>query len=132
MPRLWVAVAPRLVPPMPRSILIVDDEPIIAATLAALFADEGYRVRQAFDGQAALDLVDRDPPDLIVTDVMMPLVDGVTLTRRLRERGDPTPVVLMSAVYAAVDIPGVRFLPKPFDLDAVVAAVGRVLDAPAP
>ena len=116
---------------MPQSILVVDDEPIIAATLAALLADEGYRVRQAFDGQQALDLIARDPPDLVVTDVMMPHVDGVTLTRALRERGDGTPVVLMSAVYADVDIPGVRFLPKPFDLDEIVRVVGRVLDASA-
>jgi DNA-binding response OmpR family regulator len=95
---------------------------------------DGYAsvAAQAFDGQAALDLIARDPPDLIVTDVMMPLVDGVTLTRRLRGRGDSTPVVLMSPLYADVDIPGVRFLPKPFDLDHLVWVVGRVLNTPEP
>ena len=118
--------------PMPPTILVVDDEPLISLTLADLLHDAGYRVRQAHDGQQALDLIDLDPPDLVVADVMMPLVDGVTLTRRLRDRGDRTPVVLMSAAYAGVDIPGVRFLPKPFDLDHLLQVVDRVFDAMEP
>lgn len=117
---------------MPPTILVVDDEPDIARTLAELFADEGYRVRRAHDGRQALDLIDRDPPDLVVSDVRMPLVDGVTLARRLRDRGDRTPVVLMSAGYAAVDLPGIRFVPKPFDLDHLLEVVGRVIGAAEP
>ena len=111
-----------------RTVLIVDDEPAITDLLAALFEDEGYAVRRAHDGHAALDEIARDPPGLVVTDVMMPRLDGLTLTNRLRQRGDRTPVVLMSAVYADVDIPGVRFVPKPFDLDYIVAVVGRVFE----
>ncbi len=111
---------------MKRTVLIVDDDPPIAALLADLLQNEGYAVRCAHDGQAALDIIEREPPGLIVTDIMMPKIDGLTLTNRLRRRGDGTPVVLMSAVYADVDIPGVRFVPKPFDLDYIVAVVERV------
>ena len=112
---------------MGETVLVVDDDPGIAGFLAALLADEGYAVRCAFDGQQALEEVARDPVDLVLTDVMMPRIDGVTLTAKLRERGDRTPVVLMSAAYADVDIPGVRFVPKPFDLEYMVAVVKRVL-----
>jgi DNA-binding response OmpR family regulator len=114
-------------PPMPPTILVADDEPTITHALSDLLEDEGYRVLRCFNGQQALDLIDGDAPDLVITDVMMPVVDGVTLTRSLRDRGNATPVVLMSAAYAGVDIPGIRFVPKPFDLDEIVRIVGRVL-----
>ena len=117
---------------MERTILVVDDEPRVADLVAELLADEGYRVRLARDGMAALDEVARDPPDLVVSDVMMPRLDGLTLTQRLRAQGSGVPVVLMSAVYADVDIPGVRFVPKPFDIAEVVAVVNRVFDELAP
>jgi CheY-like chemotaxis protein len=93
-----------------------------------LLASEGYRVRCAYNGQQALAIIVRDPPDLVISDVMMPLIDGLTLTRQLRGRGDQTPVVLMSAAYADVDLPGVRFVPKPFDLDYMLQVVGRVFE----
>jgi DNA-binding response OmpR family regulator len=112
---------------MPPTILVADDEPTITHALSDLLEDEGYRVLRCFNGQQALDLIDGDAPDLVITDVMMPVVDGVTLTRSLRDRGNATPVVLMSAAYAGVDIPGIRFVPKPFDLDEIVRIVGRVL-----
>jgi CheY-like chemotaxis protein len=108
-------------------VLVVDDDAGIADLLADLLADEGYAVKTAADGEEALAVVARVPVDLVLTDVMMPGIDGVTLSRRLRQRGDPTPVVLMSAVYDDVDLPGVRFVPKPFDLDAMVEIVDSVL-----
>jgi DNA-binding response OmpR family regulator len=113
---------------MGERVLVVDDDPGIVDFLADLLSDEGYAVRTARDGQEALTEVEREPADLVVADVMMPRVDGVTLTAKLRERGDRTPVVLMSAVYADVDIPGVRFVPKPFDLEYIVQVVARVFD----
>ena len=112
---------------MPHNILVVDDEPPIAEMVAVLLEDEGYAVTCAHDGQAALAEIERDPPTLVVTDVMMPRLDGVSLTNRLRERGDRTPVVLMSAVSTAVDLPGVEFVPKPFDIEHIVKVVNRVI-----
>ena len=112
---------------MGESVLVVDDDPAIAGFLADLLGDEGYRVRCACDGREALEQTAHEPADVVVADVMMPRVDGLTLTQTLRERGDRTPVVLMSAAYADVDVPGVRFVPKPFDLENMVRVVARVL-----
>lgn len=110
-----------------KTILVVDDERTICNLLSDLFEDEGFLVSRAYDGQTALVLAERVRPDVILSDVMMPGLDGVSLIRRLRERGLRTPVVLMSAVYADVDLPRVHFVPKPFDVDDVLAAVQRVL-----
>ena len=115
---------------MEPTVLVVDDEPLIATLLATLLQEEGYRVRCAHDGQAALRQVERDPPDLVLSDVAMPKLDGIAFTERLRDAGRATPVVLMSAVYPRVFVPGVRFVPKPFDLDRIVAAVRDALAEP--
>lgn len=109
-----------------RSILIVDDERVICDLLAELLEEEGYRVIRAYDGVSGLASAELRRPDLILTDVMMPGIDGVTLIRRLRERGVRAPAVLMSAVYAEIDLPGVRFVPKPFDVDDILDVVERL------
>ena len=93
----------------------------------ALF-DEGFRVRSAPDGRHALDQVAFEPPALILSDVSMPHMDGTEMVNRLRARGHRTPVILISARYQAVDLPGVRFLPKPFDLDQLMDAVAQDID----
>lgn len=110
-----------------RVILVVDDERPICNLLSELFEDEGYRVCRAYDGHAALALAERQRPDLILSDVMMPGLDGVSLVRRLRDRGVRAPAVLMSAVFADVDLPNVRFVPKPFDVDHILAVVDRLM-----
>ena len=110
-----------------QTVLVVDDERQIVQLVADLLTDEGYDVRCAYDGVMALEAVDRSPPDLVLTDVKMPRLDGVALARRLRERGCRVPVVLMSAVYADAKLSGVPFVPKPFDLDHLLAVVGRAL-----
>jgi sigma-B regulation protein RsbU (phosphoserine phosphatase) len=113
---------------MERSILVVDDDHDLVELLVALFDEEGYRVRYAFDGQAAFQEITHNTPDLVLTDIMMPELDGLTLLRRLRRLGCPTPVVLMSAVYREVDEPNVPLMQKPFDLDTVLEAVIQALD----
>ena len=104
-------------------VLVVDDEPDVRTVLSHVLADEGYEVQVAADGQEALEITARESPDVIVTDVRMPRVDGIELVRRLRAGGQNQPIVIVSAHYAAVDLPGVRFVPKPFDLDHIVEAV---------
>jgi DNA-binding response OmpR family regulator len=111
-----------------RSILVVDDDRTIVALLVELLDEEGYRVRYAFDGRAALQGVAHDLPDLVLTDVMMPDVDGLSLLRRLRRLGYLMPVVLMSAVSQTIDEPGVPFVRKPFDLDTLLAVITDAFD----
>ena len=109
-----------------RSVLVVDDEPYIVDLVTDLLEGEGYRVRRAHDGIAALEEVDRATPDLVVADVMMPRLDGFALAARLRERGVPT--ILMSAAVPAPNEPGFVFIAKPFDIDRLLAEVARILD----
>ena len=110
------------------TVLVVDDEPAIREVIATLLEDEGYLVRHAKDGVEALDAINGDRIDLIVSDVVMPRLDGASLVRKLRRRGHLMPVVLMSAVYADVDLPGVRFVPKPFEIDRLLGTVASALE----
>ena len=111
------------------TVLIVEDEPAIREVVADLLQDEGYAVRQAADGLQAIEEFEVDDVDLVLSDVRMPRLDGPSLARRLRGRGHTIPVVLMSAVDVEVDLPGVRFLPKPFDRDHLLHVVGSALGA---
>ena len=111
------------------TVLVVVDEPAIREIVAALLEDEGYKVRRAKDGLEALATVDAGQVDLVLSDVTMPRLDGATLAKKLRRRGRPVPVVLMSAYYDAVDVPGVTFVPKPFEIDRLLAAVTSALAA---
>ena len=114
---------------MATRILIVDDDPAIVQVLQEILDDEGFEVRSTLDGREALSEIQRMHPDVVLSDIMMPSLDGVALTRKLREQGDPTPVVLMSAVFAGVDLPGVRFIAKPFDVDHLIHVVHRAVDS---
>jgi CheY-like chemotaxis protein len=109
------------------TVLVVEDEPAIREVVADLLQDEGYAVRQASDGLQAIDELEVDDVDLVLSDVRMPRLDGPSLARRLRGRGRAVPVVLMSAVDVEVDLPGVCFLPKPFDRDHLLHVVGSAL-----
>ena len=109
----------------PPTVLVVDDEPALASLLSLLLGDEGYEVRCAHDGEAALAEAARRPPDVVVTDLMMPGMGGAEPARRLRARG--IPVVLLTAAGAGVAVPGVRCLRKPLDLAAFLEAVALAL-----
>ncbi len=109
-----------------RTVLVVDDERYIVDLLADLLGEEGYGVRRAYDGAAALEIIERDAPDLILADVMMPHVDGLALVSQLRDRGLKTPIILMSAAVTP-RYADVTFLPKPFDIDHVLEVIAREL-----
>ena len=111
------------------TVLIVEDEPAIREVVADLLQDEGYAVRQASDGLQAIDQLEVDNVDLVLSDVRMPRLDGPSLARRLPGRGRAVPVVPMSAVDVEVDLPGMRFLPKPFDRDHLLHVIGSALGA---
>jgi CheY-like chemotaxis protein len=113
-------------PAMP-AVLIVEDEPVIRELMAILLEEEGYAVHLAEDGLEALEAVERHAVDLVLSDVKMPRLDGASLAHRLRARADPIPVVLMSAVYAEVDLPGVRFLRKPVNCEHLLDIIATAL-----
>ena len=112
---------------MNNKILVVDDEGPIRHLLADLLTDEGYEVQTVGDGQAAIDLISHEPPDLIISDVMMPRCDGLSVLQTLRRAGVMIPVVVMSAVPLKHGIVGAPVMPKPFDLDALLVQVQRLL-----
>jgi CheY-like chemotaxis protein len=111
------------------TVLVVEDEPVIRELMAILLEDEGYTVRQAVDGVQALEVMEQQSVDLVLSDVKMPRLDGASLVQRLRARGDTIPVVLMSAVYAEVDLPGVRFLRKPVSGEHLLDIIATTLAA---
>jgi two-component system OmpR family response regulator len=116
----------------PRRILIVDDEDNLRSMLVAALKYEGYEVVYATDGAEGLKAVRNERPDLIVLDVMMPNVDGFTMCRRLRESGDRTPIIFLTARDSAADkVEGLTigaddYLQKPFALEELVARVEAV------
>ena len=111
------------------TVLVVEDEPVIRELMAILLEDEGYIVRQAVDGLQALEMLEQHGVDLVLSDVKMPRLDGASLVHRLRSRGDAIPVVLMSALYAEVDLPGVRFLRKPVNCENLLTVIASALAA---
>lgn len=111
--------------------LIVEDERPIRDLLETVLHDAGYRAETAVHGGEALDSIARELPDLVLTDLMMPVVGGVELCRRLKAdpRTSAIPVVLMSAILpnGGVAVGQAEFLAKPFDIAAVEATVARLL-----
>ena len=108
-------------------VLVVDDDPSVVELLSAALAGEGYRVRQAYDGQSAIEAVERAAPDLVVSDIAMPRLNGIDLARRLLALPVPVPVVLISAAKNAPATQELPFVPKPFDVDHVLAIVAHAL-----
>ncbi len=109
-------------------VLVVDDDESIAEMLADLLGDEGYRVIVAYDGLSALDTARRERPAMILSDCMMPGMNGAQLLRELR--GHPTTrsiaVALMSSVRPrGLSMPDAPFLAKPFEIDDVLELVAR-------
>ena len=109
-----------------KTILLVDDEYAVVEILATLLTDEGYVVLTASDGQQALDMLSEKVPDAVITDQMMPLVDGAELFRRMQEnaRHRRIPVVLMSSAPMPSDhskLPWAMFLQKPFDFQELTS-----------
>jgi CheY-like chemotaxis protein len=116
------------------SVLVVDDEPDARAVLQMLLSLQGYAVTTAADGAAALLAVNECKPDVIVTDWMMPQMNGQQLCRRLRE--DPAtraiPIIMSSAVSADLDRNSPRnydrYLRKPVDFEVLLSTIRALID----
>ncbi len=115
-----------------RTILVVDDEEAVVEFVGSLLEDSGYRILRAYDGRSALDLARAERPDLIIADIMMPIMNGIELCRQLRAAPETqdTPIILMTAGrLPAHDCPNTVALAKPFDLDTLEAIVARAIPA---
>jgi two-component system, OmpR family, response regulator len=114
-------------------LLVVDDEPNIRELLTASLRFAGFEVVSASDGAQALSLADQHRPDLVVLDVMLPDMDGFTVTRKLRDRGRDMPILFLTARDETGDkvqgltIGGDDYVTKPFSLEEVLARIRAVL-----
>lgn len=117
-------------------ILLVEDEADIAAILVALLEEEGFEVAWASDGHIGLELAGQRRPNLVVTDLMMPVMSGLELVTSLAD--DPQlrsiPVITVSAAAPPEELGDLAaaFLRKPFDFDALLSLIHARLDGPAP
>jgi two-component system, OmpR family, response regulator len=114
-------------------VLVVDDEPSIVDALATCLRYEGFEVDEATTGRDALALAQDDPPDLVILDVMLPGLDGLEVTRRLRADGVNVPILFVTArdtladKLAGLTIGGDDYVTKPFALTEVIARVQTIL-----
>ena len=113
------------------TILIVDDEYLIADILGFALEDEGYLVEKASNGSKALEALKEKRVQLVITDYMMPVLNGEELVRAMRD--DPAlselPVILMSGAQASQGCPALfaAIFDKPFDMDKMIAKVRQLL-----
>jgi len=111
-------------------VLVVDDDPDILDALSEILEVEGYEVQRARNGREALQRLERGLPDLVLLDLMMPVMDGWEFARSLSPAARP-PIIVLSAdrnvSSRAREIGAVEWLAKPFELSELLAAVRRVV-----
>ena len=119
---------------MPR-VLIVDDEPDVLLLLRIELEAEGYETLLAADGETAIRRIVEEKPDIVLLDVMMPVIDGWGVLQRLAENGSGTRVIVLSAkandsdVARALELGAHEYVTKPFDAAALLLTVAHVLSS---
>lgn len=114
-------------------VLVVEDEPLMAGFISRGLRDQGYEVDVALDGETAFTHVETKEYDLVVLDVRLPGMDGLTVCRELRERHFRSPVLMLTALDSAADVvSGLNsgaddYLPKPFDFGVLLARIRALL-----
>ena len=114
-------------------ILIVEDDPVILEGLEEKLGREGYQIASARDGEEAKEKLSEEPPDLVILDLMLPRVDGLSVLRWFREHNTDVPVLILSARGQEGDkVEGLRagaddYLAKPFGLDELIARIEALL-----
>jgi CheY-like chemotaxis protein len=108
-------------------VLVVEDDKGIRDILRLALESSGYAVRAATNGSEALEVIEREPADVIVLDVRMPVMDGFEFARRYAARGGRAPLVVLTAgqemAQAKNEFTGARVIEKPFDLDRLLEAI---------
>jgi len=117
---------------MTKKILIIEDEPGILLSLKDELESEGYIVYEAGDGEKGLTLTKQKKPDLIILDIMLPVLDGYEVCKRLRMAGDTTPIVMLTVKDKEIDkVLGLElgaddYVTKPFSLRELMARVKAI------
>jgi len=115
-----------------KRILIMEDEPSIAEVVSLYLQRAGYRVEVVADGLLGLDALERQMPDLVILDLMLPGIDGLTITRRLREYSS-VPIIMVTALreesdrIAGLELGADDYIVKPFSPQELVSRVRAVL-----
>ena len=115
-----------------QSILVVEDEPSLAEVVSLYLKRAGFQVQTASDGRQAMNILEKQIPDFVILDLMLPEVDGLSLTRWLRDRSD-VPIIMVTARRAEIDrIAGLElgaddYVVKPFSPQELVSRVRAVL-----
>ncbi len=115
------------------NLLLVEDELMLAEILTDTLTDKGFNVRTVYDGLSALEAWRKERADVIVTDVMMPKMDGYSLVKALRREGCTAPILFLTARSATEDVVngfevgGNDFLRKPFAIDELIVRVNSLL-----
>jgi len=118
------------------SVLVADDDPLLRSLLEYKLAQCGFSVTTAADGEQALDHVDRDVPDLLVLDCMMPILDGTSVLRQIRESHSPAdlPVIMLTArreeidIISALELGANDYITKPFILKEIVLRIENLIN----
>jgi two-component system, OmpR family, response regulator MprA len=114
-------------------VLVVDDEPAVRRALERALQLDNYQVSMAADGEEALDAISRTPVDAVILDVAMPRLDGLEVARRMRQAGDRTPILMLTARDAiddrvrGLDVGADDYLVKPFALRELQARIRALL-----
>ena len=126
-------------PPQQKTILIVDDDHEILESMRTVLENKGFRILAARDGNAGLTLAERESPDLIVLDMMMPKKSGFLVLEKLKGRpGGLIPTIMItgnegSRDRAYAEMLGVRdYIRKPFAMEKLVKAIEKILEPGAP
>ncbi|MEK6593499.1 MAG: response regulator [Pseudomonadota bacterium] len=120
---------------MARKILIAEDEPSIVRALEFLLKNAGYDVAVAYDGNEALRMIESSPPDLLVLDIMLPIVNGFEVCRRIREARVPgdTRILMLTArgreseIKKGLDYGADAYMTKPFATRELLGVVAELL-----
>jgi two-component system response regulator HydG len=115
-------------------VLVVDDEPGARAAMKQLLQAQGYQVDPASDGAAALERIAELPPDIVITDLDMPRMNGMKLIEELHRRDPDLPVIVatsaaeLGSAVAAMRAGAADYITKPVDLDELILAIGRAIE----
>lgn len=116
-----------------KKVLIVDDQNGIRILLMEVFGSEGYETFQAANGKIALEIVEKEPPDLVLLDMKIPGMDGLEILKHLKTMNPDIKVIMMTAygeldmIKEATELGALMHFTKPFDIDEMRFAVNKQL-----